>query len=82
VECICVPKTSYFKKEAKIMIKKINLLAGDREADHEANLKPIKSFVSPPMMLPVRSAFGVCDALQAWRILAGRRRTRSNNNHN
>jgi hypothetical protein len=47
VECICVPKTSYFKKKGKIMIKKRNLLAGDREGDHEVNLKPIKGFVPP-----------------------------------
>jgi hypothetical protein len=44
------------------MIKKRNLLAGDREGDHEANPKPIKGFVPPPSPPPVtpsvRSASG------------------------
>jgi hypothetical protein len=48
------------------MIKKRNLLEGEREGVHEANLKPVKGFVPLPATPPVRFAFGVCEALQAW----------------
>jgi hypothetical protein len=47
------------------MIKKSNLLEGEREGVHEANLKPVKGFVPSPATPPVRFAFRVCEALQA-----------------
>jgi hypothetical protein len=48
------------------MIKKRNLLEGEREGVHEANLKPVKGFVPSPVAPSVRSVFRAFRALQAW----------------